>query len=117
VVLAIVCAAKSRVALVSDTVATGGGPGAPREIDGAARLPDGTLAGATMTIDRAVGNLFALGVPLSRAVAMAGEIPAGLVGESDRGRLAPGARADLVALDPVDATVLAVWLGGVAVPR
>jgi N-acetylglucosamine-6-phosphate deacetylase len=116
-VLTIVCAAKSRLALVSDTVATTGAPGAPREVGGAARLPDGTLAGATVTIDRAVANLCGLGVPLPRAVAMAGEIPAGLVGASDRGRLDAGARADVVALDPVDATVLAVWLGGVAVPR
>ena len=56
-------------------------------------------------------------MPLPRAVAMAGEIPAGLVGASDRGRLTAGARADVVALDPVSARVLAVWLGGVAVPR
>jgi N-acetylglucosamine-6-phosphate deacetylase len=117
VVLTIVCAAKPRVALVSDTVAIAGGPGAPREIGGAARLADGTLAGATSTIDRAVANLCSLGVPLRRAVAMAAEIPAGLVGATDRGRLAAGARADVLALDPVDATVLAVWLGGVAVPR
>jgi N-acetylglucosamine-6-phosphate deacetylase len=117
VVLTILCAAKPRIALVSDTVATPGGPGAPREVGGAARLPDGTLAGATATIDRAVANLCALGVPLRRAVAMAGEIPAGLVGASERGRLTAGARADVVALDPADARVLAVWLGGVAVPR
>jgi N-acetylglucosamine-6-phosphate deacetylase len=48
---------------------------------------------------------------------MATEVPADLVGASDRGRLHAGARADLVALDPRDATVRGVWLGGVALPR
>jgi len=111
-VLSIVLAAKPRVALVSDTVATPAAPGAPRAVDGAARLPDGTLAGATVTLDRAVATLYGLGVPLRRAVAMASEVPADLVGAPDRGRLAEGARADVVAVDPEDARVRAVWLGG-----
>jgi N-acetylglucosamine-6-phosphate deacetylase len=89
----------------------------PRVVGGAARLADGTLAGATVPIDGAVANLCAAGIPLRRAVAMATEVPADLVGASDRGRLVPGARADLLALDPRDATVRAVWLGGLAVPR
>jgi N-acetylglucosamine-6-phosphate deacetylase len=119
-VLRIVFAAKPRVALVSDTVATGtlaGATGGPRETHGAARLADGTLAGATVSLERAVANVVALGVPLRRVVAMATEIPADLVRAVDRGRLAAGARADVVALDPRDASVRAVWLGGCEVRR
>jgi N-acetylglucosamine-6-phosphate deacetylase len=119
--LRIVFAAKPRVALVSDTVATGAPAGAltgaPRETDGAARLADGTLAGATVTLDRAMANVVGLGVPLRRAVAMATEVPAELVRAGDRGRLVAGARADVVALDPRDASVKAVWLGGCEVRR
>ena len=33
----------------------------------------------------------------------------------DRGRIAPGARADLVALDPQSLAVQAVWLAGMPV--
>ena len=64
-----------------------------------------------------VANVVALGVPLRRAVAMATEIPARLIGCHDRGRLAAGARADLVALDPATLSVRAVWFGGRAVGR
>jgi N-acetylglucosamine-6-phosphate deacetylase len=118
-VLSAVFAAKPGVAIVSDTVAThpGADTAGVREVDGAARLPDGTLAGSIVPLDRGVANVVALGVPLRRAVAMATEIPARLIGCHDRGRLAAGARADLVALDPRDASVRAVWFGGRAVGR
>ena len=43
---------------------------------------------------------------------MASAIPAALIGATDRGCLAVGARADVVALDPRDASVRAVWVGG-----
>ena len=39
-------------------------------------------------------------------------IPADVLGLADRGRIAPGMRADLVALDPESLAVRAVWLGG-----
>jgi alpha-D-ribose 1-methylphosphonate 5-triphosphate diphosphatase PhnM len=35
-----------------------------------------------------------------------------VLGLTDRGRIAPGMRADLVALDPESLGVRAVWLGG-----
>ena len=117
--LSAVFAAKPAVAIVSDTVATQPGPGTAgvREVDGAARLPDGTLAGSIVPLDVGVANVVALGVPVPRAVAMASEIPARLIGCRDRGRLVAGARADLVALDPRDASVRAVWFGGRSVGR
>jgi N-acetylglucosamine-6-phosphate deacetylase len=106
---------KRNIALVSDAVAVdtenvGGVVIAER--DGAARLPDGTLAGSTLTMDSAVRNVVGLGVPVARAVEMASTIPAEILGLADRGRLAPGTRADIVALDPVAFTVRAVWLAG-----
>ena len=61
---------------------------------------------------RAVQNTVGLGVPVERAVEMAATIPADALGLTDRGRIAPGMRADLVALDPSSLVVRAVWLGG-----
>ncbi len=82
------------------------------ERDGAAFLADGTLAGSTMTMDAAVRNVVSIGIPVARAVRHAGANPARVLGVSDRGRIAPGARADLVALDPATLAVRAVWMAG-----
>ncbi len=102
-------AAAPTVALVSDAIATGG---RLRSADGAARLPDGRLAGATALLDDAVANVVGVGVPLQRAVEAASTVPADLLGLTDRGRLEPGARADLVALDPHSGRRRASWLAG-----
>ena len=58
-----------------------------------------TLAGSVIALDTAVRNLVASGVPLPAAVAAASSNPLALLGITDRGRLAPGQRADLVELD------------------
>jgi N-acetylglucosamine-6-phosphate deacetylase len=79
--------------------------------EGALRLADGTLAGADLTMDRAVRNLAAAGTPLDTALKMASRIPATAIGAETRGRLLPGARADVVHLGP-DLEVRAVWRGG-----
>jgi N-acetylglucosamine-6-phosphate deacetylase len=100
---------KHRVALVTDRVAT---TDLSVTQDGAARFDDGTLAGSTLSMARAVQNTVGLGVPVERAVEMAATIPADALGLPDCGRIAPGMRADLVALDPSSLTVRAVWLGG-----
>ena len=63
-------------------------------------------------MQRAVHNTVRLGIPVERAVEMATTIPAEALGLTDRGRIAPGMRADLVALDPDTLAVRAVWLGG-----
>jgi N-acetylglucosamine-6-phosphate deacetylase len=102
-----------RVALVTDAMAGAGAPDGVyrfggqevRVADGAARLADGTLAGSVVTLDRAVRTAVAAGVPRRQAVGMATLVPAEAVGLTDAGRLAPGARADLVALDPADRVV------------
>ena len=100
---------KHSVALVTDRVAT---TGLSVTEDGAARLDDGTLAGSTLSMARAVQNTVGLGIPVERAVEMAATMPADALGLPDRGRIAAGMRADLVALDPSSLTVRAVWLGG-----
>jgi len=58
-----------------------------------------TLAGSVIALDTAVRNLVGSGVPLPAAVAAASANPIGLLGLTDRGRLAEGQRADLVELD------------------
>jgi N-acetylglucosamine-6-phosphate deacetylase len=100
---------KHDVGLVTDRVAV---TGLRVREDGAAVLADGTLAGSTLAMDGAVRNTVGLGVPVERAVEMASAIPAAVLGLTDRGRLAPGARADVVALDPDTLAVRAVWLRG-----
>jgi N-acetylglucosamine-6-phosphate deacetylase len=106
---------KGRVVLVTDAVAweaerVGGIHITLR--DGAPRLPDGTLAGSALTMDRAVANVVErCRVELADAVAAASTAPAALLGLDDRGTLEPGRRADLAVLGP-DLSVLETWVGG-----
>lgn len=96
------------VVLVSDgTAATGMPDGRYRLGDfdvqvtgGVVRNAEGKLAGSTLTLDRALRNIIALGVPLDEAVRMLTLYPARVLGlETRKGVLAPGADADLVFLD------------------
>jgi N-acetylglucosamine-6-phosphate deacetylase len=67
---------------------------------GVARNAEGKLAGSTLTLDRALRNMVALGVPLASALRMVTANPARQIGLGARkGILAPGADADLVFLD------------------
>jgi N-acetylglucosamine-6-phosphate deacetylase len=67
---------------------------------GGVRLADGTLAGSTLTMDRALRNLVdVIGVPLADAVRRTSTHAADFLGVADRGRLAEGAWADVVVLD------------------
>ncbi|MDQ1396242.1 MAG: N-acetylgalactosamine-6-phosphate deacetylase [Acidimicrobiaceae bacterium] len=109
-----------RVVLVTDAVAwRSGAVGRVRVamVDGAPRLADGTLAGSALTMDAAVRNVVEhAGVPLADALTAASTAPASLLGLDDRGRIAPGARADLVALSPAPAlAVEQVWIAGTPV--
>ena len=104
-----------RVVLVTDAIAWRGARIAGRAVehDGRApRLADGTLAGSSLTMDRAVANVVhAAGIPLADAVRAASTTPADVLGLTDRGRLVPGCRADVVALDG-DLAPTEVWIGG-----
>jgi N-acetylglucosamine-6-phosphate deacetylase len=77
--------------------------------------PDGTLAGAHLTMIAAVRNAVSLlGLSLADALVMASRTPAAFLGlASELGRIAPGYRADLVAFDP-DFEVVGTWIAGVA---
>ena len=66
---------------------------------GGVRLADGTLAGSTLTMDQALRNLVAIGVPLADAAARVSTHAARYLGLADRGVLRPGAHADLVVVD------------------
>ncbi len=67
---------------------------------GGVRLADGTLAGSTLTMDRALRNLVdVIGLDLEDASRRVSTYPADFLELPDRGRLAPGAWADVVVLD------------------
>jgi len=96
------------VILVSDATSATGMPDGkfqlgPIEVTvtgGVCRTAQGNLAGSTLTLDRALRNIVALGVPLQDAVRMLTTNPARLLGmEKKKGVLAPGADADVVLLD------------------
>ncbi|KQM39427.1 N-acetylglucosamine-6-phosphate deacetylase [Microbacterium sp. Leaf203] len=111
--------APRRVALITDAMAAAAhADGAYRlgeldvhVADGRALLDDGvTIAGSTLTLDRAVrAAIVDLGLAASDAVGAATSVPAAALGDPARGLLESGMRADLVAWD-ADWRVRKVWL-------
>jgi N-acetylglucosamine-6-phosphate deacetylase len=110
------------VILVSDGTAATGMPDGTYTLGtlqvtvsgGVCRNAEGKLAGSTLTLDRALRNIVALGTPLVDAVRMLTLNPASLLGiEFKKGVLRAGADADVVLLD--DALhVAGVWTRGLA---
>lgn len=102
-------AAEGRGVLVTDAMAAAGAGDGDYRIgdldvrvrDGVARLASsGSLAGSTLTMDRALGRTVSLaGRPLAGAVRAASTTPAAVLGLTDRGVIEVGKRADLVLLD------------------
>jgi N-acetylglucosamine-6-phosphate deacetylase len=111
---------------VSDSTAAAGMPDGEYRLGrqrvtktlGCVRLADGTLAGSSLTLDQGLRNLVGMGLSLEDASARVSRYPADYLGLKDRGRIEPGAWADLVVLDrtlrpimvyvegePVDASV------------
>jgi N-acetylglucosamine-6-phosphate deacetylase len=80
--------------------------------------PDGTLAGAHLTMIQAVCNAMALlDIELTDALIMASRTPAAFLGlESELGRIAPGYRADLVAFRK-NFEVVGTWIDGIGSMR
>lgn len=77
---------------------------------GGVRLADGTLAGSALTLDQALRNLVAIGLPLDEASRRVSTHAADYIGRSDLGRLQAGALADVVVLD-ADLSVRRVLIG------
>jgi N-acetylglucosamine-6-phosphate deacetylase len=78
---------------------------------GGVRLADGTLAGSTLTMDQALRNLVAIGLDLADASRRVSTYAADYLGETERGRLAPGCFADMVVLDR-NLNIKAVYIEG-----
>ncbi len=115
--------APGRIALITDAITAAGaadgdyplGGHTIRVRDGVARVGEhGSLAGSTLTLDRALRVCVDAGIPLVDAVRAATRTPAEAVGAHDRGRLDEGSRADLVRMS-ADLTVVDVWAAGVRV--
>lgn len=81
---------------------------------GCVRLASGSLAGSVLTMDQALRNFVELGLDLADASQRLSRFPADYLGEPDRGRLAPGAWADIVVLDAALRPV-AVFVEGEAI--
>jgi N-acetylglucosamine-6-phosphate deacetylase len=109
-----------RVVLVTDAIAAAGAPPGRYALAGVevisdghtARLADGTLAGSTLTLDRAVRMMAGVaGARLEDALGMASTVPAAAIGLADVGRIATGQVADL-ALWSTAMEVTATIIGG-----
>ena len=117
--LAALQAKPDRLHLMTDCIRAGGLGDGETELggqqvkvqNGAATLPDGTIAGSTLTLDRALQNAVSLGVGLGQVSRMLSGIPAQYMGLNDRGNLSVGKRADLVVLDR-DLQLQAVYVAG-----
>jgi N-acetylglucosamine-6-phosphate deacetylase len=122
--VAVTAAGPDRVALITDATPAAGmshgeyrlGP-VPVFADGdTVRLADGTLAGSTLTMDKALRHaVHHVGLSLVDAAIAAATTPARLLGIGHRtGRLHPGLDADLVVLDAA-LQVRAVLVAGTVV--
>jgi N-acetylglucosamine-6-phosphate deacetylase len=115
------CKGDNKAVLVTDAISATGMP------DGTYKLGSfevtvkgprcewqGKLAGSVLTLDRAVRNVMQFsGWGLKNSVRLATENPADVLGENTRGRLVPGARADVVVLS-AGGEVINTFIGGMA---
>jgi N-acetylglucosamine-6-phosphate deacetylase len=116
-------AARDRIFLVSDSMSQAGTDISSFQLngrtiyrrEGALRLSDGTLAGADLTLDRAIRSIGQMGISEQVALKLASLHPANALGAADRGRLGPGSRADFVHMTGTNSVTS--WIGGMAVPR
>ncbi len=92
---------KERLFLVSDAVEESSqGTNPHKRQKDRFTLPDGTLSGSVLSMLTAVRNCVQhVGISLDEAVRMASLYPARLMGLSDRGKIEPEFRADLVFFD------------------
>jgi N-acetylglucosamine-6-phosphate deacetylase len=111
----------SRLMLVSDAMPSVGADVCEFELQGRTIHPEGerlvdsagTIAGSTLTMQRAVQELIAAtGAGLPQAAGMASRVPATFLGlEGELGLISPGMRSNLVALDG-ELNVTGTWIDG-----
>ena len=100
-------AGPSRIFLVTDAMAGMGAPAGTYRIGSeivecgeAARNGDGSLAGSLLTMPEAVRQVQRVtGATWDELAAVASTNPADLLGDTERGRLSPGRRADIAIVD------------------
>lgn len=114
-----------KVCLITDSVGAAGLPDGryvfeEQEVvvaNHSVRLPDGTLCGSLLTMERGVANLVAFGAAtLPQALAMASRNPASVIGMKHKGQVAAGMDADLTAFDE-DMNIAWTMVGGRLVYR
>jgi len=121
-VMRVAIAAKrpERIMAITDGTAGAGLPpgsratigGRPISVSDAAYLEDGTIAGSTLTMDRAFAKLVTeVGLSLPDAAGVCATTPARALGLQGFGVIARGAAADFVVLDR-DLRVVQTWIGG-----
>ena len=98
----------SRIALTTDQTSAAGSPAGTYSLSGRSvvsdgrvvRLDDGTLAGSAAKMDDLIRFMANLpGMTANRAVELAADVPARVLGERRLGRIIEGACSDLVVLD------------------
>lgn len=119
------CCAQHRVVLITDAMQAAGMPDGLYTLcgeevtmqNGVVRTGSGGLAGSTLSLDAAVRNMVVYaGVTAEEAIHMASLHPARLLGVDDQlGSLAPGKRANIIALDG-GLHLQRIWIQGQALP-
>jgi N-acetylglucosamine-6-phosphate deacetylase len=116
--------AEDRTMLVTDSSAAAGAPDGVTTVGGVElvvtggvpRLPDGTLAGSTVTLIGQVAKLVQAGWPVDRAVNLASRRPAEFIGLAGAGTLLVGGPAGLIVVDE-NIDIVRVLDGGAEVSR
>ena len=115
------CKGAERAVLVTDAISAAGMPEGKYKlgtfevtVTGSRCEVDGKLAGSVLTLDRAVRNVVQFsGCSLGQSVRLATANPAQVLGESSRGTLRSGVRADIAVLSP-KGEVVECFAGGTA---
>jgi N-acetylglucosamine-6-phosphate deacetylase len=112
--------------LVTDAISAAGMPDGEFQLgslsvkvsQGVCRVPEGALAGSTLSLDRALRNMISwTGIPLEEAVYMTSRNAAESIGVAEtKGSIHPGYDADMVLLDD-DLHVYATFCEGKLVHR
>ena len=123
--LLLICKPLGKLVLVSDALRITGLHGRTFEADGrrleiadgVAKLPDGTIAGSVLTLNRAVANVVSTNyrVPLNAALKMASLFPARCIhAEDTKGCLIHDKKADIAVFDADMRCALALVAGRIA---